>query len=134
MIEEGILKPDSKVDGMGGTYRIGNYEIKDSHPMYKMSFSEALEQSSNIVFAKNSDNLSSDKFYKYARDFGFGIFLGIDLPGEVSGILKKPSAFDASTKRFMAYGYELGATALQVVNAYATVANRGIMMRPYVIK
>lgn len=34
----------------------------------------------------------------------------------------------------MAYGYELGATALQVVNAYATVANRGIMMRPYVIK
>ena len=56
------------------------------------------------------------------------------MPGEVSGILKKPSAFDASTKRFMAYGYELGATALQVVNAYATVANRGIMMRPYVIK
>lgn len=134
LIEEGILKPDSKVNGMGGSYRIGNYEIKDSHPMYKMSFSEALEQSSNIVFAKNSDNLSSDKFYKYARDFGFGIFLGIDLPGEVSGILKKPSAFDASTKRFMAYGYELGATALQVVNAYATVANRGIMMRPYVIK
>ncbi|MFM7338753.1 MAG: penicillin-binding transpeptidase domain-containing protein, partial [Bacteroidota bacterium] len=100
----------------------------------KVRFTQALEQSSNIVFAKLSDKIDDFKFYKYARDFGFGIILGIDFPGEVAGTVKRPKQFSATTKKFMAYGYELGATALQMVNAYSTIANGGVMMRPFIVK
>lgn len=133
-LEEGIIKPDSWVNGMNGTLRVGDYEIKDSHPLGKVQFTEAMEQSSNIVFAKLSEKIDDFKFYKYARDFGFGIVLGIDFPGEAAGILKRPKQFSKTTKKFMAYGYELGATALQMVNAFSTIANGGVMMRPFMVK
>jgi cell division protein FtsI (penicillin-binding protein 3) len=133
-LEEGIIHPDSWVNGMNGILRVGDYEIKDSHPLGKVRFTEAMEQSSNIVFAKLSDKIDDFKFYKYARDFGFGIVLGIDFPGEAPGILKRPKQFSKTTKKFMAYGYELGATALQMVNAFSTIANGGVMMRPFMVK
>ena len=133
-LEEGIIKPESWVNGMNGTLRVGDYDIKDSHPLGKVQFTEAMEQSSNIVFAKLSEKIDDFKFYKYARDFGFGIVLGIDFPGEAQGILKRPKQFSKTTKKFMAYGYELGATALQMVNAFSTIANNGVMMRPFMVK
>lgn len=73
-------------------------------------------------------------FYKYIRDFGFGIPVGIDLPGEVSGKVKKPAEFSGVSKRFMGHGYELTVTPLQLTNAYATIANKGKMMKPYLIQ
>jgi cell division protein FtsI (penicillin-binding protein 3) len=78
--------------------------------------------------------MSDGKFYKYVRDFGFGIKTDIDLPGEVQGRLKKPDQFTGATKRFMGHGYGLGVTPLQLINAYACIANEGVLMKPYIIK
>lgn len=133
-LEEKLIKPSDSVDGENGTYHVGTFEVKDTHPLGKITFRQALEQSSNIVFAKQTGKIPDGKFYKYARDFGFGVASGIDLPGEVAGVLKKPWQFDNTTKMFMGYGYELSASALQIVNAYAAIANGGIMMKPYIIK
>jgi membrane peptidoglycan carboxypeptidase len=68
------------------------------------------------------------------RDFGFGIFTGIDVPGEVRGTVKKPHEFDYTTKIYMAHGYELSATIVQLAGAYSTIANDGIMMKPYLVQ
>ncbi|MFN8361908.1 MAG: penicillin-binding transpeptidase domain-containing protein [Candidatus Kapaibacterium sp.] len=134
-IEEKTIRGTDTVDAHHGVWKLSDgYEIKDSHPLGRITFAEAIEQSSNVVFALQSQKIPDDKFYKYARDFGFGITLGIDVPGEVSGRMKKPREFDGATKYFMAYGYELAATALQIVNAYSAVANGGVMMKPYLIK
>lgn len=133
-IEEGVISPADTVDGEGGVYRVGNFEVKDSHPLGKVTFRQALEQSSNIVFAKQVKKIPDGKFYKYARDFGFGVVTGIDLPGEVTGVLKKPKQFDNTTKMFMGYGYELSASALQIANGYSVIANGGVMMKPYIVK
>lgn len=134
LLEDQKISQNDTVDAHGGTFTMKDYTITDAHPMGKITFAKAIEQSSNIAFATLSPRLPNDKFYKYSRDFGFGIFLGIDMPGEVRGILKKPREFDATTKMFMAYGYQLAATSLQIVNAYATVANGGVMMKPYIVK
>jgi len=134
LLEERKLAPSDKVDGHGGTYQMADYVIRDDHPVGQVTFAEAMEQSSNIVFATSTRLLNDRVYYKYVRDFGFGIPTGIDLPGEVRGRLKRPNEFDASTKMFMAYGYELNATALQMVNAYATIANKGVMMQPHIVK
>ncbi len=133
LIEENKIRPTDQVDGLGGRLQIPRHVVIDDHPVGKTTFSIALEQSSNVVFASVVTRLDDRTYYKYVRDFGFGIPTGIDLPGEIRGILKRPNKFDETTKYFMAYGYEMSATALQVLNAYSTIANGGVMMEPYVV-
>lgn len=134
LLEEGLIHPEDTVDAHGGIMQVRDYTVRDAHPLYRMTFAQSMEQSSNVVFASVSNRLSNDIFYKYVRDFGFGIVMGVDLPGEVRGIVKKPREFDGTTRTFMAYGYELAATALQIVASYATVANNGVMMKPYIVQ
>ena len=134
LLEERRIAPDDPVDGLGGRLDIGGFVITDDHPLWRTTFREALEQSSNVVFANSTRLLDDRVLYKYVRDFGFGIPTGIDLPGEVRGRLKRPNEFDPTTKRFMAFGYEMSSTALQMVTAYAAIANKGVMMQPRVVK
>lgn len=134
LLEERKLAPDDQVDGLGGLLDLQGHVIKDDHPLGRTTFRVALEQSSNVVFAQSTRLLDDRVFYKYVRDFGFGIPTGIDLPGEVRGRLKRPNEFEPTTKHFMAFGYELNVTALQMVNAYAAIANNGVMMQPRIVK
>ncbi len=130
LIQEGKLGPSDTVNMHGGTLHLGPYVIRDDHPMRQSTLQSALEQSSNVAFASSVQLLDDRVFYKYFRDFGFGIPTGIDIRGEVRGLLKKPTQFAFGTKNYMAHGYGLSCTALQILNAYATIANGGQMMEP----
>jgi cell division protein FtsI (penicillin-binding protein 3) len=135
LLDERRIRPDDIVSGASDQLPRGVAPlIHDEHPFQSAPFYRAIELSSNIVMAALSQRIPSPKFYKYVRDFGFGIYSDVDIPGEVRGIVKKPHEFDATTKLYMAHGYQLAATPLQIVNAYATVANRGVMMRPYIVR
>ncbi len=109
--------------------------ISDSHEFDYLTFQEAIEVSSNIVFAKVGKMLGGEKLYRTARDFGLGMTTGIDLPGEVRGVLKKPIDRDWSgtTLQTMSYGYEIGATPLQIACTYAAIANNGVLMKPFIV-
>ncbi len=138
--ENGIIAPQMRFDAEGGKMKVplgdGKFRlISDSHEYNWLTFEQAIEVSSNIVFAKASKFIGGEKLFRAARDFGFGIMTGIDLPGEIRGILKKPSDTDWSgtTLQTMSYGYEVGATPLQIVNAYSAFANNGYLMKPYVV-
>lgn len=133
-LEERILSPGDTLDGMQGKLDIGDFVITDAHPVGKITFAEALERSSNVIFSSIANSMHKNIFRKYIRDFGFGNKLGIDVIGEVPGKLKKASDFDASTKRFMGYGYGLAVTPLQIAMAYAAAANGGELMQPRVVK
>jgi cell division protein FtsI/penicillin-binding protein 2 len=134
ILEGGIIDEKDTVDGLDGTLEFKDYTLKDEHPLGRVPFSEAVVYSSNIVFSNLGNEIPDALFYKYIRDFGFGNRLGIDVPGERSGSVKKPKEFDMATKRFLGFGYGLSVTPLQILSAFATVANDGKMMRPYVVK
>lgn len=136
--ENKLVEPERKFNAERGTMKVvlpgGKIRlIKDTHEYDVLSFQEAIEVSSNIVMAKVGPMIGSERFYRQARDFGFGIPTGVDLPGEVRGRLKKPQEWSGTTLQTMAYGYEVGVTPLQLALAYATVANRGIMMKPFIL-
>jgi cell division protein FtsI (penicillin-binding protein 3) len=133
-LEEDAVELDEMIDGEQGKYQMAGHVITDDHGGGMMTFRAALEQSSNIVFAKVASRLPAPRFYKYVRDFGFGIISGIDLPGEAQGEVKKPNQFTAGTQQFMAFGYQLSVTPLQLACAYAALANDGIMMKPHLLK
>ncbi len=138
-LESGLVSPEKLFYAENGTYIVHvtptkTRPIVDTHKEKWITFKESMEKSSNIVMAKVSDIIGSERFYKTARDFGFGIPTNIDYPGEVKGVLKKPMEWSATTLNTMAFGYEVGATPIQIAAAYAAIANDGILMRPYIFK
>jgi len=116
------------------TENITGLKITDVHSASSMTFQQAIEQSSNVGFSKIAMKLGQEKFYKYARDFGFGIYSGIELPGENKGILKRPIDYSGISLPYQAIGYEVLVNAMQLSNAYSSIANNGMMMKQYIVK
>ena len=132
--EEDIIEEDDSLYGYNGQMVFNWGIIRDVHPLGPTNFREATWQSSNIVYANLANEIEDRKFFSYVRNFGFGNKLDIDLPGEIPGKLKKPENFNNSSKRYMGHGYDFTATALQVVSAYATIANGGELMQPHILR
>lgn len=134
-LEEGVVRLEEIVDGEGGEYRLPDgTTIRDDHPFGPVTFTEAFRRSSNVILAKVAGRLDPKTFYRYIRDFGFGMPTGIDLPGEVRGEVKPPEQFSEETQAFMAYGYQLSVTPVQLAAAYGAIANDGRLMKPFILK
>jgi cell division protein FtsI (penicillin-binding protein 3) len=138
-LESEVVTLEKRIYGERGKYKIvypGNKVrlINDSHPLENVTFLEAMALSSNIVMAKVSDLIGQERLYKKARDFGFGMATGIELPAEINGQLKKTSEWSMASLNSIAYGYEVGVTPLQIVSAYSAIANDGVLMKPYIVQ
>jgi cell division protein FtsI (penicillin-binding protein 3) len=127
-------RAETPVDGHGGTLMVGTKYIRDHEPFGAITFQKAITESSNIVAATTAMRVGAQPFYQYARALGFGQKTGVGLMGESPGYLKGVAQWNNTTLPWMGYGYQVMATPLQVLQAYATVANDGVRMRPYVIK
>jgi len=137
--EHGVVSPERKFYAENGLYKVllrGKVvrQIRDTHEHDMLTFQEGIEVSSNIVMAKAVEFIGPERFYRQARDFGFGIPTGVDLPGEVRGRLKKPHEWSGITMQTMSYGYEVAVTPLQIAAAYAAVANKGVLMKPTILR
>ncbi len=133
-MEENIVSENDIYNGHQGTLQFSKYTIRDVHGYGMITFKRAMEVSSNIILSTVASKIPDYNFYKYIRDFGFGLEYGIEIPGEVGGRLKKPADFNQASKRYMGFGYGLSATSLQMANAYSTIANGGKLMKPYLVK
>lgn len=133
-LEEGIEKPGDMIFADNGGYRYYGVAIRDFEPSGWITFRQALERSSNVAFSKIGRKIGADKFYRYARDFGFGEPTGIMLPAEASGELTKPYEWSKVTLPFMSFGYGVMVTTLQMAAAYAAIANGGVLMKPYIVR
>jgi cell division protein FtsI (penicillin-binding protein 3) len=137
-IENKLVKLEQSFFAENGSYKIYHGKtfrsITDHVAHSYLTFREAMEQSSNIVFAKISDIIGDKVMYTQARNFGFGSLTNIELPVEAAGMLNKPSDWSAYTLNTMAYGYEISATPLQMASAYAAIANKGVLMKPFLVK
>jgi cell division protein FtsI/penicillin-binding protein 2 len=96
----------------------------------------ALAKSINVVTARICLDMGAETFYRYVRQFGFGVPTEVDLSGEESGEVKEPgdifwSRFDQATNSF---GQALSVTSMQMTNAVAAIANGGTRYQPQVAK
>jgi cell division protein FtsI (penicillin-binding protein 3) len=133
-LNEELHEPEDRINAENGSwkYHAKVPPIRDDHPYASLTLRGAFEHSSNIVSAKLANELGDERFYKYARNFGFGVKTGIELPGELNGDLRKPLDWDGTTLNLMAFGYGLAVTPLQIACAYAAIANDGVLMRPFI--
>lgn len=133
-LEEGAVGLGDTLDTGQGWAVFGGRTMKDTHAHGRISFADVIAVSSNIGTAKTAQRLDPGVFYQYARNLGFGQPTWIDLPGEVSGVLKKPSSWSGTTLTSMSIGYEVDATPLQILTAYCALANGGLLVQPYVVQ
>ena len=132
-LEEKVMTPGSMIFGENGKMTIASTTIHDHEKLGWMTFSEMIQKSSNIGAAKTGMALGDQRLYRYLQAFGFGQRTEIDLPGEVNGLLKAPKDWGRRTLASISMGQEIGVTPLQMVSAIATLANGGVMMKPYVV-
>jgi len=134
ILDKSRIAPADSFDAEDGEADLGFAKIRDPHPHGFLTIEEAFMYSSNIVMAKASNSLQAGDLYGYARLFGFGQKTGVGLPGESSGWVPPVAKWSKRTKGTMAFGQEVAATPIQVLNAYAAIANDGIMMMPRLVK
>jgi cell division protein FtsI (penicillin-binding protein 3) len=133
-LEEGIVGKDDLFYCEMGKFPYAGRIINDTHPHAWLSFSKILQVSSNIGFTKVADKLKKERYFKYIEKFGFGRITGLDAPGEVPGLVRRPETWAAIDLATHAFGQGISATPMQMVMAYATIANGGFLMRPYVTR
>jgi cell division protein FtsI/penicillin-binding protein 2 len=134
ILEENLLNENSVLSTENGSYSVYGMKITDSHGSSSMTFQQVIEFSSNVGVSKLSQKLGTERFYKYARDFGIGIYSGIELRGENKGYLKRPVDFTPGSLEFMSIGYQVAVNLLQLSMAYNSIANNGMLMKPMVVK
>ena len=116
-----------------GSYRVGGRILHDHKPHGNLTFRQVIEESSNIGTVKVAQLLGQDTLYQYVRAFGFGSKLGIDLTGEISGVIRPVRLWSKTSITSIPMGQEVGVTALQLASALSVIANGGQLMKPYVI-
>ena len=133
-LEEGVVAKEDLFYCEMGKYIYAGRMINDTHPHGWLPFSKILQVSSNIGFTKVAEKLKKERYFKYIEKFGFGQLTGIDVPGEVPGLLRRPERWAAIDLATHAFGQGISTTPIQMVMAYAAIANGGLLMRPYVVR
>jgi len=133
-LESGNCSSSSIFYCENGAYKMGNHIIHDSHEHGWLSLQQIVKYSSNIGAVKFSALTGPEYLFKTLRDFGFGEKTEIDCPGETAGSLtpyQRWTKVDAGT---IAFGQGVSVSALQLITAVCAVANKGVLMRPYVVQ
>ena len=133
-IEEKLFTLEDKIYCENGAIKVANYVIHDHKPHAWLTFSEAVEKSSNIGLLKIGNKIGSETLYKYIRNFGFGKKTGVDLPGEEIGIVQPLSSWRPINLATVSFGQGIAVTPIQMLSAYGAIANGGILNKPYIIK
>lgn len=135
-LREGIIAPNTKYNTENGKMKIGDRivrEADETHKWGKLTVSEILALSSNIGTTKIAFDLGPESLRRGLEDFGIGVRSGVDLPGEARGTLH-PLPWQQHLLSNISFGHGVAASALQVANAYAAIANGGVLNTPYIVQ
>jgi len=131
------LNPTDLYSTGGGELKIGSHTIREAeHKKDRKAFlnmSEVLALSSNVGISSIALEVGPKSLRKNLSLFGFGQKTNIDFPGESKGVLRKLPWREVETAT-ISFGHGVATTALQIANAYASIANGGYLNQPYLVK
>ena len=132
-LEEKKVTEEDIFDCENGAYKVGGRILHDHKPHGLLTFRQVIEESSNIGTVKVAQLLGPEILYRYIKAFGFGTKLGIDISGEISGMIIPVRSWSKSSITAIPMGQGVGVTALQLASAISVIANGGQLMKPYII-
>ena len=132
-LEAGLTRPEEMIDCQMGTITIGGHLFHDHKAYGLLSFSQILEYSSNVGASKLGLRLGQQGLYEALRNFGFGSRSGIDLPGEIIGLVRDWHNWSGLSIGAISFGQEVGVTSVQILTAINAIANGGYRVRPTIV-
>lgn len=133
-LDDNKIEPDSEFNDTGQLlldgHKIMNSDRK-AHGLVTMT--EVLEQSLNTGTSHILELLGRKTFYKYLLKFGFSSLSGIEQPLEESGVVYKPDEVNDHTYATMTFGQSISTTPLQMITAFAAIANEGYLVKPHLV-
>ncbi|NNK85182.1 MAG: penicillin-binding protein 2 [Desulfobacterales bacterium] len=133
-IESGGSSPNTIFFCENGEYRIGRKIIHDNTSHGWLSLQQIIKYSSNIGAVKISEILGPEHLYNTLWNFGFGKKTGIDCPGETAGSLALYKHWTKLDAGVISFGHGISVSAVQLIAAVSTIANDGVLMKPYLVK
>ncbi len=106
----------------------------DKQGLGNVTLTEILKFSINTGMVELGLTTGGETMTEYAERFGFGKATGIELPGEQEGILFDPKTMSPVDVAAMSFGQSIAVTPLQMVQAFGALANKGHMMKPFLVK
>jgi cell division protein FtsI/penicillin-binding protein 2 len=132
-LQEGVVSLGDMIFCENGQWVYQGRRMGDVGRHGLLSVEEIVAKSSNIGAAKVGIQLGHDRVYEYARAFGMGQPTRIALGGEVSGIMHPPRSELGISVAWVAMGYGVATTPLQMTMAMSALANGGVLMRPMLV-
>jgi cell division protein FtsI (penicillin-binding protein 3) len=133
-LEKNICSPKQSFFCYNGKYKVKDKIITDVHPYERLNFQEIIIYSSNIGAAKIAEKLGKNNYYQGIKNFGFGDRIGIQLPAEERGIVHPLNKWSGVSLDFLADGYEIAVTPLQMIRAFNVISSGGYLVYPTILK
>src|SRR5436190_2322568 len=133
-LERGIVGPDTEID-VPPSLNIGKtqYTDVDPHGDVRMSVTDILRQSSNVGTIEIAEHLTNEQLASALRAFGLGKPTTVEFPGQASGLLLPPDHYYDTGLASTSIGYGVAVTAMQMLDAYVTIANGGVSRPPHLL-
>src|SRR5512137_2443435 len=131
-LDEGAIGPETSLFCENGKMAVGKHTIHDHKGLGWVPPARVMAASSNICSAKIGQRLGRERLQQAFLAFGFGERTGTGIPGEPRGQVPFPKADIALANQ--SFGQGLTATPLQITLAMGAIANRGILMKPWLVR
>ena len=126
-LESGQWRLSSRIRTPPGGFRVGSHQISDHRDLGEIDLSEVIIKSSNVAAAKIALSLPAEDIWRMLDRFGWGRHPNSGFPGEATGRLPYAHWWRRLDRAVIGYGYGVSVSLLQLVRAYAAIANDGIL-------
>ena len=137
-LEEGLVSDVDTVSfNCAGFLNIEGWQMKCwryYNPHGSQSLRQGLMNSCNPVFMGIALKIGKNTYYNYLSALGIAKKTGVDLPGEVNGVIHKINNVTDSTLASAAFGQGFTLTQLNMLNVICSLANGGNLMQPRIVK
>jgi len=134
-LEDGVVTPQTPIP-VPYELHVADRILHDAeaHGDETLTVADVLKQSSNIGAVQIALMLRAHRFAQWVDAFGFGQPTGVKLPGEERGIVPTYAQYSGSSIANLPIGQGLAVTAMQMLAAYAAIANGGILRTPQIVE
>lgn len=133
LLDKNLINLNNNVNVENGIYKLRSYTIKDSIPFDILKTKDVLIRSSNIGMVKLTKDLGGVEIQNIFKTFKLGSQTGVDIAYEKSGFIPKSNILNREVEKAAAsYGYGVEVTFMQLLRAYSSFVNGGMLVTPYI--
>lgn len=133
-IDAGVIAPET-TETFGSSVEVDGYTIHtaENKAFGTETMTQVLENSDNVGMVWVSEQLGKEKLYQSIKNFGFFNKTGIDIDSEVAGYAPELKRWRDVNRATISFGQGISVTPIELVAAYAAIANKGVYIHPHVV-